>query len=761
MWNNIFPVQRPNMAVPVTKKDKKYYGDMGRSFMSGFDQSVFMDLHAKGLRAEAGYNDHVWTQEDIDTFLMDESRESRNRVPFNFNMVRPLVEQYRGSMVQSDYNVSVEPVSMQMRTRRQVALGTRRVLHSIAEMSPEMRRIISKGVPLGEDLAETESIFMNQYQDDYIRAMNHLRERIAAITDRYRFVSDDAFRFACWGLLVEYARGAGSHYSWERVHPMDFFCDTRATMPDLSDTSFKGIRSERSIPSMAEEYNLDMGLLKQMEEVLRAYAPIRSDFSINSNTKVPVFSLFWEDLMHSEFGYVMGPWDVPTLVRVGQDELTTKTGVVTHNDLIDPPDTELNRELFEGKKTRKSAVQCTRFVDFTPWEYLAGLSSNDKPELRNKYAEGALQDLVLDYGVYKLQEYNPYDTAFSRSPIKVTTFARAEGRFVTPVQAVLDPNRFANRILSSVEGQVNNAGSKYAVYDQDLLELDPAEVETYRKKGKAIPMHAKGQGVNNVFGVMDEGPSAAAYNFMQILSSVQDMVRTVTGVHAPLTGEQTKDQLVGVTQILVQRGALMQEPFYAAHNDLQLQKARFDVTAGKEWYMQRPDVLADMVSEDDILALVSSRGFEMERFNAKVVRDNPERTQRQQANLWLDTLLQLGLIDRARYAQLYSKSTIADISVAIQQYNVELQQAEKQAQREQAAQQLQAGLTAMQQQAETEQADALKDASKSEDMMRKEDKKTQSNIARDTNNAALEREKMLLESQLAQAAQNTGAEAVV
>lgn len=753
MFNSIFPVDRPNMAVPASAKGRKYYGDMGRNFLSGFDRAVFTDLHTKGLRAEKAYNDDVWTEEDIDTFLLDDTKDTRNRVPFNFNMVRPLVEQYRGSMVQSNYNVSVEPVSQQMRTRRQVALAQRQILHSLAEMSPEMRTIIGKHVSLGQDMAETTSIFLNQYQDEYIKAMNHLREKISAVTDRYRFVSHDAFLFACWGLLVEYARPSGSHYQWERVHPMDFVCDTSANMPDLSDSMFKGIRSMRTIGSLAEQYNVDMGQLHAIEEVVRRYGSAMSPgWNISNGTKVPVFTMVWEDLMHTEFGYVNGPWGMPTLVRVGQDEMSNGL-VVTLNDLIEPPATELNDELFGGKKTRKAAVQCTRFVDFCPWEYIGGMSSTGNKDVKKAFDDGRLADLVLDYGVYKLQEYNPFDTAFSRSPIKVTTFAKANGMFVTPVQAVLDPNRFANRILSSVEGQVNMAGTKYAVYDADMLAIDPEEVDSYRRRGKAIPLHAKGSGVNNVFGMVDDSPGPAAYNFMQLLGSIQDMVRTVTGVHAPLTGEQTKDQLVGVTQILVQRGALMQEPFYAAHNDLQLQKARFDVTAGKEWYLQRPDVLADMVGEDDVLALVLSRGFEMERFNAHIVRDNPERTQRQMANNWLDTLIQLGLIDRVRYGQLYNNSTTADISKAIQQYAMELQQAEKEAERRQVAETMQAGLAAMQQQADAEQTDALKDASKSEDMMRKETMKADANMARDTNNAALDRERMLLEAQLSGAAE--------
>lgn len=752
MFLSIYSANRPNMAVPASKKDKKYYSDTGRNFLGTLNHAMFTNLYAKGIRAERAYNDQLFTQEDIDTFFVDESNESRNRVPFNFNMVRPLVEQYRGSLIQSEYSVSVQPVTKQVRTRRQAAMAERRIIHSIAEMSREMKAIMKAFNPLGETMAETDSIFDNQYQDQYIGAMNNLLRSIVNVADQGKDPSDDAFRFACWGLLCEFARPAGSHYVWDRIHPSDFICDTTFKRLDLADAAWKGVRMMQTLGSIAEEFNIDRDQLANIDEVIRAYNPSRiaGTAAEMGNMKVPRHSLYWEDQMFSEFGYVNGPWEVPTLVRVGQDEMTNGLKV-SLNDLIEPPQTELNKELFKGEKTRKATVQCTRFIDFVPWEYIGQVESKGDDKLRKMADEAGLADVILDYGVYKLQEYNPYDTAFSRSPIKAVAFALADNQIVTPVQAVLDPNRFANRIMSSVEGMINQSGTKFSVHDADVLAIDEDEVDAYKRKGKSLPVHAKGMGVQNVFASFDESPGPAAYNYMQLLASIQDMVRTVTGVHAPLTGEQTKDQLVGVTEILVQRGALMQEPFYFAHNSLTTQKARFNATAGKSFYEQRPDVLMDMVSEDHFLAIIMSRGFEMERFNAKVDRDNPERTRQQAANRWLDLLIQMGLVDKMSYAKLYNNSSIEDISKAIQVYTAELQQAENEAQRQQVAQQMQAGVTALQQQAEAEEMEAMKDATRSEDMMNKEQAKAATAIARDSNSAALERERMLLENQLSEA----------
>lgn len=731
------------MDVPKGKKDRDYHRRMGRADRASVDNGILQRMYEKSILAEKAYNDEVWTDEDIDTFLLDDSLNTRNRVKFSFNMVKPIIEQFRGGTIQTDFSASVQPVTKHTRTVRQMGMAHQQLMHSLSEMSPEMQRIIGKNYNLGETMQETVGL-MNPHQDKNTLAMNHLLQQISALNEMDRFKGEDAYRFAVSGVLAEILRVDGSHVRWHKIHPRDFFYDTTAQLPDLSDAAFMGSYQEMTMPQIAEMWDISKDELHAIESSIRNQSSWHSNgkFDLMSQTKIRVLSDYFNDVAYCEWGYVRGEGSVPTLVKIGHSE-SGEEPKYTVEDTIEPP-TEQERELFKGERTRKSYTQCTRFVEMVLWEDMAGRSADDTTD-RKRYDQGEMPDLVLDYGVYDLQEYNPYDVAMSRSPIKATCFALANGEIVSPVQAVIDPNRFVNRTLSALEGQMNASGGKTMLIDMDMVAQSMGgidKIDSRMKQGKSIALQAGGRGVSTAMGSHDDSPGAGAYAMLQIVSSVQDLVRTVTGVHAPMMGEGQKDAMVGVTEILVQRGAIMQEPFYANYADLQLQKYKCMATAGKEFYLQHPETLVDLISEDDLMYLYQTREFEMERYNTTLIRDNPERIRRQQANGWLDVLVQNGLVDGQFYAKYYNSSFVEDIRPALIQYTAELQQAENAQRKEDAKQQIMAGLAAQAQQAEEQQYELEGKQIESANMLAKEGAKEKANISREEVKAGLEKERM-------------------
>ena len=135
----VTPEIRPSRMVGKGKKDLVYHATTGRWAIGTASLGQLSRLHEKIDAAERAYNDRIVTQEDIDTFLRDENNNVRNRVFFNFNMFRTLIEQYRGTMIQTNFNASVQPVTRRTSTRKQVALSKQLLMHSIAGTSNRMK----------------------------------------------------------------------------------------------------------------------------------------------------------------------------------------------------------------------------------------------------------------------------------------------------------------------------------------------------------------------------------------------------------------------------------------------------------------------------------------------------------------------------------------------------------------------------------------------------------------------------------------------
>ena len=729
--------ERPRMDKPAAQKDEQYDAKMGRADASSVNSTMIVKMHEKAWLAEKAYRGEPMTQEDYDTFFTDDSMNTRNRTVFNFNMVKPIVEQARGTALRSSFNAKVKPVTHRTETRRMQAMGQQLLMHSLGDMSKEMRAIIGSHYNLGDTMGETRNIFESKWKDPNIKAIQHLLQRMLDINELDRYASEDAMNFVLWGVSAKIARGRGSHYRWDHVHPSQFFWDTMSKRFDQEDAAFKGIFQDMTMPRIAEDWNVDKDTLQDIEQSLHAYGPRGKNFSLMSLTQVRTTTNFWTDVMYQEFGYInMG--DVPTLVRVGDREDGYKDNPITYNDLIDPPDTPRNEELFKGKKTRKSYVECPRFVEMVLWEDLAGTSV--KKEHQRAYESGNLPDLVLDSGPWPLQEYNPYDPAYARNPVKSVMFAQAGGEVVSPIQAVLSPNRFMDRLASAIEQQANDSGGRATVIDMDQIDpkQDANDVRRELKNGGMIEARTNGRGVNGVITSQDNSMGSGVYSMLQIMSATEEMVRKVMGNNSTFSGETAKDQRNGVAAAMIQRGDLMMSPIHNCLDDQKLQMCRSMVTAGKEWYLQHPDVLVDLVTEADLLYLYQGRDFEMERFDVTLKPDDADETKMKEAKFELDRLVQLGFIDRARYADLYDRADMDEIAPAIRQYTAELMQAEAAQQKAQAKQQMLAGLAQKDQELAAKEDSAHQDQVVNAQALAKEGAKAQAGVARDNNKAAID-----------------------
>jgi len=188
----------------------------------------------------------------------------------------------------------------------------------------------------------------------------------------------------------------------------------------------------------------------------------------------------------------------------------------------------------------------------------------------------------------------------------------------------------------------------------------------------------------------DNTVKAGTYHLFSLIPSIKQAVQDVTGINEGLQGESTgSDQLVGVTELMIQRGSLMQEPFYNAMARIFVQSHQYTATVGKKVYIDNQRELNIIVGEDmDVFTL--SEEMRNEDFRVFIKRDISMDALRQQADAALLSLLQAGIIDKKFFASMFQRSTMDDIAVKLRETTNKEELAARMAAKEQAAAQQQA-----------------------------------------------------------------------
>lgn len=701
---------RPNPLVGWEKKDKKYHADMTRWCVSTVNITTINKFRAQGWVNSNFYANNQWIiKEDVDTFLMDGTQDARNRLAANFNILKTIVEKYRGTAIQMSFNALARAISARSITRKDNILANLLTMQDIAMTSKAMNQAVKSQYPIGDSEEETIVMHENGYRDPLVSAINHLIKSVAALPDNQFNMQNahDAFDMATYGAVATIARQRGSHMVFDRIDLGTFYWDTRANLYDLTDSGFMGCCPQMELSEIGELWQPGRAEMEILESTSNYAYPFQSrgwDGAMSS-PKVTVFSNVWKDIAYCEMGYVKGIDGLPELVKVNYLDPNAPPGTkprYTDNDLIDPPNTPDVYKAFKGKKKRRTTIQIARYCDMVPWEYLFGCDPKNVPK---QYQA----DLVLDYGVCPFQEVNPMDSTRVKLPIKAAVWALNEGQVVSPISDIIFPQRFLNRIVSVTEQQMNNAGSKGTFIDVDMLTVpgvDEAEAGRRAKRGEMIPVSTQGRGVPNAFGIYDTTPGAGTHNYFQVMQQVVGMIRLVSATPEPVTGTPTQDQLVGVTDLLIQRSNLLDEPFYNALERFNLQKYQHIATAGVQFYNQHPETVKDLVSEKDLAPLIISDEAALERWQIAIQRVSADDVQRKQVDQTLMLLLQIQCIDRPRFADLYGRGTMDEVLKAMREYQVDLARAEKEAQRAQAKQAMAQAIDARNMQL-NEQADKL------------------------------------------------------
>jgi len=652
---------------PDKDSNKDYHLDYAKWAVGSAQTTEYFRWLASIKVNKEFYKGDQWVmKEDIEAFLKDSTGQEANRIKIVHNIIRPMVEQYRGNASILKVNATAKSISKLSVNRRETDLSRKIFDTQLANEFAGLGEIMRKNdKSIGKNEEETTQIFENLYVDLYVSQMNSLLKYVKNLNKFDRNQIKYAQNLALTGLVVSEAFEHGGHLRFRAVESEDFIWDTDARELDLSDAAFMGYVNPMDVSTVGEKWQITP---RQMES-LENYVSSAADSNVytdtantrkHKNSRVPVYKVFWRDTMRKEYGYVLDDYDYPYLTRINYTHPGEEEPRYTDADLIEPPKSPKNKKLFKGKKKRMMYVDYIRFCTFIPGEVVGKAQEDDGTEPENF-------DIVLDYGIDAYQETELLDLGNVKFPLKCQTWGYVDGEVFSPVDDAINPQRFINRVMSVTEQLINNSGGSGPVIDEDAIAPGTKD-QTLRdmKEGRPVTVRTRGKGVPNTVGYYDMTPKAGVYNMFNIIPILKQNVQDTTGVNEALRGESTgSDQLVGVTELLIQRGSLMQEPFYNAITDLYVQKFQYAATCGKRMYIDNERELAIITGDEGVDILTMSKDLRNEDFRVFVSRENDDAVLKSQANQMLMLFLEQQLIDDKVFANLYNRSTPDEVTMAL------------------------------------------------------------------------------------------------
>lgn len=661
---------RPNRL--TSKKDKTYHKDYAKYCLSAMSNYIYRRYINKCLINWSFFKggDGQWIfDEDIESFFLDESGDIRNRLKWTKNVIKPMVQQYVGNAIRLVYDAKATCISDFVINKRESELAKLKTYQKIADTYPFFKDMIKDNTGIQDTEFETEQMFYNTFVEDYEKDMNNLIEFVAQEVNMDELKVQITRNLALCGIGIYKGYEANDIYCAEAVNPLFFIWDMSAKKPDLRDAEFMGEWYYMDAPSIFERFQ---NLTNQEREAIENYGnqnthnvhKIINGIYTQAAGKVPVYEVYWKDLDKREYGWVLDEYGYPyyTMINHADSKYTDK-------DLINPA-TEKHQKEMGDKKKHTIYVDILRYCILLPQE-----------EIGN-----GLGDIILEYGVAPYQEKNLYDPANVRFPYKCYTWVYDRGDVLTPLDDVIDPQRFLNRTLSVVESQMANMRGTGTVISKSAVDDRDGEADITRNINASKPIFVDTDrvgSVQNAIGTYGTNMGGGTLQLFQVIQQVQQSIQDVTGVNEAMTGTQGgSDVLVGVIEAQIQRGSLVQEPFYWALTSILRQAYEHIATVGKMVYHDNPRRLAQIVGDKGFQTINITEDDLLQDYRIFIKRSESAEQGINNGNTLLFTLLQAQMIDQQMFAELFNRSTPDTIASAIRRFQRDKMQADFMAQKD-------------------------------------------------------------------------------
>lgn len=655
---------RPNRLNSV--KDKSYHRDMAKFCLGSMSNPSYRRYINKCLINWSFFKggDGQWIfEEDVESFFLDESGDIRNRLKWTKNVIKPMVQQYVGNAIRLSYDAQAKCVSDFVINKREHELAKLRTYQKVADMFPFFKEIIQSKVPIQDSEAETTEFFYNTFVEDYEKDLNALLVFIAEEVDIDELKVQLSRNLALGGIGIYKGAESADNYIGEATNPLFYFWDMSAKKPDLTDAEHMGEWYYMDAPSIFEKYQK---VSKEQREAIENYGKSNSQnvhkiingIYTESAGKIPVYEVYWKDVEKREYGWVLDDYGYPYYTMINHS-----TSEYKDKDLIEPV-TEKHKEEMGNKKKHTIYVDILRYCVLIPQEEL-GTGTGD---------------VILEYGIAPYQEKNLYDPSNVKFPYKCYTWVYDRGEILTPLDDVIDPQRFLNRTLSVVESHLSNMRGTGTVISKSSVDDRDGEAEITRNINSSKPIFVDTDrvgSVQNAIGTYGTNIGGGTLQLFQVIQEVQQSIQDVTGVNEAMTGTQGGgDVLVGVVEAQIQRGSLVQEPFYWALTSILKQAYNHMATVGKAIYFDNPRKLAMIVGDTGFQTISITKDTLLQDHRVFIKRSESPEQGINNGNSLLFTLLQAELIDQTMFANLFNRSSPDLIAAALRQFHKNKIQAE-------------------------------------------------------------------------------------
>lgn len=663
---------RPNML--EDKKDMDYHLRFGRYCIGQANNQRHVEYVEKIRLNKDFFKGYQWMfEEDLESFFKDDTNQNRNRIKVVDNIIKPMVNAYKGNAIRMNINARVKSISPKARDRREQKLEALRFFSKIAnEPGNPYAEDLKKQYPIGNSDAETEDIFDNIYIDSYVENMNYLLDFVSQLNtfDKKQPILAESLALA--GIAIMKGGEYNGHMRFNFVEPDNFFWDRSGKEPNLSDSEFMG---EVFYLTPSEIFEMDPDMDPQdkagIEMYSRQFHKTNTEFGTSlrrnsqsnkydSGGRIPVFYTYWRDTTTYEFGYVKDEFGYDYLTKINYTYEGEDKPRYTDKDLVSVNSAK-SRRLLKGKLKTRVPVDTIRRIVFVPREVLASVSNDDKQS-------SLLRDIILEYGPMEYQETQELDPNNCQFPYKCYTWAYVDGEVLTPIDDAINPQRMINRLKSIAENQINNSRGSGVFYDKSMVDAQGGENELLRNmnQSKPVGLNAKGRGIQNAVVPYDNTVGKGTNVMYDITQIMKQAVKESTGMNEALQGQSTgSDQLVGVTELMIQKGSLLQEPFYNAITEVYLQCYQDIATRGKRIYADNEREFIIAVGENGYKTLKITKEMKLEDFRCFIRRENTDDILINAGNQMLMQFLQLGLIDKEKFAMLYNRNSPDEIAQAM------------------------------------------------------------------------------------------------
>jgi hypothetical protein len=689
---NTYKPNRLEFTEQEKNTDEKYNLDYCKWILNNANNIKYQKHLERTFVCRNFYLNKQWIEgEDVEAFLKDDDNQDTGRLRVTMNYIQQIGNMFRGNVSKMDFYGRVRSYSPNVKTRKDAQLAKLMLYTDMAKQNEGLGSYIRNKFPVGNNEDETAQIFENVYKDSLVRGMNDLLTYGINVNRFDRMKMELAEDLFCSGIVIMKPKTWGGEYVFDRTLAERFFFDRTCIRYDLSDAMYMGEWHKMLPTEIYEKFDISKDKREAIEKwvsTLSTTALTNTPFDFNG--RVPVFEIYWRDCNEYVYGYVKDEFGQKVCEKINYIEQGEDKPRYTEKDLL--PNSELSKyeksvlKIKPGDKKRnrgKLVVDYWRYAYFIPTTY-AGI-----PKVKNTQYGG---DIMLEYGIMPYGEPNIFSPTNMNPPYKVNQYIYLDGETVSPVDIAINPQRMINRFLSVFENQINNSGGSNLVYDPDMLENEQDFLD-HVKRSEPAAIRTKGMPIQNVVGRYDNSIGAGASQLYNYATLFKTNMEQITGITDAVKGQTNEsDKLVGVMQLQIQRGALLQEPFYASLENCFLDCFQAIVTCGKRFYLDNKRQLIIAVGEEDSTVLEMTEDMRWEDCLVTIKRSVEPEKERMATDQLIMQYMQLQLLDDISAANLIGRANADELAIAVRDFakqKLEMRRMQAEQQQKQAQQQAQ------------------------------------------------------------------------